>query len=109
MRGPALLDRLDQPGSAVGDDQHRCPQPSRDQVAAERLPVLVGLTHPEHHRQQHALAVFGESPGHQHALLGPAGTNGDEGGVEEQRHQPDVVQIPALERLKALPELLADP
>jgi hypothetical protein len=46
-RRPALLDRFDQPGSAVADDQHRRRQSSRDQVAGERLPVLVGLAHPE--------------------------------------------------------------
>ena len=39
-RGPALLDRLDQAGRAVGDDQHRGAQPAGDQVTAERLPVL---------------------------------------------------------------------
>jgi hypothetical protein len=50
VRGrPALLDGLDQPGGAVGDDQHRRPEPAGDQVAPEREPVLVGLAHPEHH------------------------------------------------------------
>src|SRR5829696_6937919 len=39
--GPALLDRLDQPGRAVGDDQQRRAEPARDQVAREREPVLV--------------------------------------------------------------------
>ena len=61
-RRPALLDRLDQPGRAVGDDQHRRAEPAGDQIAAERQPVLVGLAHPQHHRQQHPLAVLGEPP-----------------------------------------------
>jgi len=39
--GPALLDRLDQPGGAVGDDQQRRPEPAGDQVPAEREPILV--------------------------------------------------------------------
>ena len=39
--GPALLDRLDQPGGAVGDDQQRRSEPAGDQVAAEGEPVLV--------------------------------------------------------------------
>jgi hypothetical protein len=39
-RWPALLDRLDQPGGAVGDDQHRRPETAGDQIASERLPVL---------------------------------------------------------------------
>jgi hypothetical protein len=53
----------------------RVPFAQRDnQVAAEFLPVLVGLPHPERHRQQHAFAGFGEPPGDQHAfLLGPLG------------------------------------
>jgi hypothetical protein len=33
-RGPALLDRLHQPGGAVGDDQHRRPEAAGDQIAA---------------------------------------------------------------------------
>jgi hypothetical protein len=47
--GPALLDRLDQPGGAVGDDQQRRAEPAGDQVAPEREPVLVRLAHPQHH------------------------------------------------------------
>jgi hypothetical protein len=81
--GPALLDRLDQTGSAVGDDQKRRPEPASDQVAAELDPVLVELAHPEHHRKQHALALFGESPGDKDALLRPVGTDRKEDGVEE--------------------------
>ncbi len=110
IRGrPALLDRLDQPGGAVGHYEHRCRKPSGDQVAPERLPVLVGLAHPEHHREQHALAAFGESPGNEDALLGPTATHGDERGIEEHGHQPGVIDASALERLKALPQLLTDP
>ena len=48
--GPALLDRLDQPGGAVGDDQERRAQSAGDQVAAERQPVLVRFAHAEHDR-----------------------------------------------------------
>jgi hypothetical protein len=36
-------------------------------------PLVVGLTHPEHHREQHPLAGLGESPGDQDVLLGPSG------------------------------------
>jgi hypothetical protein len=68
--GPALLDGLDQPGRAVGDDQQRRSEPAGDQIAAERLPVLVGLAHAEHHLKQDAFALLGESPGDQHTLLG---------------------------------------
>jgi hypothetical protein len=42
VRGrPALLDRLDQAGGAVGDDEHRRAEAARDQVTPQRLPVLV--------------------------------------------------------------------
>jgi hypothetical protein len=109
IRGrPALLDRLRQPGSAVGDDQHRRPEPAGDQVTPELEPVLVRFAHPQHHRQQDALAVLGEAPGGQHALLRPVWADGEKTGVQEQRRQLDVVQIAAPELLKALAQLAAD-
>jgi hypothetical protein len=37
------------PGRAVGDDQQRRSETARDQIAAEREPVLVRLAHSEHH------------------------------------------------------------
>jgi hypothetical protein len=69
----------------------------------------VRFAHPEHHREQHALAILGEAPGDQHALLGPVGTDGEERGIEEQRRQADVVEVAAPELLKALAQLGADP
>jgi hypothetical protein len=68
----------------------------------------VRLAHPEHHRQQHPLAVFGEPPRDEDALLGPVRADGEKGGVQEQRRQVDLVEIPAPERRKALAQLLAD-
>jgi hypothetical protein len=100
---------LTSPRGAVGDDQHRRPEPTSDEVAAERLPVLEGLTHPKRDGKQHALAVLGETPRDEHAFRGPVRAHRDEGGVEEQSDQPDLVQVAALERLKALLELLAHP
>jgi hypothetical protein len=52
---------------------------------------LVRLAHPQHHREQHALALLGEAPGHQHALLGPVLADREEDHVEEQRRQLDLV------------------
>jgi hypothetical protein len=43
---PALLGGLDQPGGAVGNDQHRRAEAAGDQVAPERQPVLVGRASP---------------------------------------------------------------
>ena len=95
------------PGGAVGDDQHRRAQAAGDQVAAQLEPVLVRFAHAEHHREQHPLAGFGEALGHRHALLGPLGADREVGRVEEQRHQLNAVEVAALERLEAFPELLA--
>jgi hypothetical protein len=89
---------LVRPGGAVADDEHRRAEAAGDQVAAERLPVLVRLAHAEHHREQHALAFFGESPGEQDAFLGAVGADGEEGGVAEQRHQAEVVEVAAPNR-----------
>jgi hypothetical protein len=80
---PALLDRFDQSGRAVGDDQHRRPRArAGDQVAPELKPVLVGLAHPQHHRQKHAFSGIGEPPRHEHALLGPVGADREKDRVE---------------------------
>jgi hypothetical protein len=82
--------------------------PAGDQIAPQREPVLVGLAHPQHHRQEHPLALLGEAPGDQHALLGPLGPDGEKDRVEEQLRDLDVVEVAALELLKALPQLGAD-
>jgi hypothetical protein len=69
----------------------------------------VRLAHPEHHGEQHTLALLGEAPGHQHALLGSVRADRQERGVQEQRRDLDVVEVAAPERLKALAQLAADP
>jgi hypothetical protein len=97
------------PGAPSATISSGAPEPAADQVAAEREPVLVRLAHPEHHQQQHPLAPLGEAPGDQHALLGPVRAHRKEDRVEEQRDQADVVEVAALERLEALPQLGADP
>jgi hypothetical protein len=109
VRGrPALLNRLDQTGSAVGHDQERRAEPAGDQITSERQPVLVRLAHPEHHREQHPFALLGKAPGDQHALLGARRPDRQEDRVQEQRRQLDVVEVAAPERLEALAQLLAD-
>jgi hypothetical protein len=100
---------VDQPGGAVGDDQHRRAEPAGDQVAPERKPVLVGLAHPQHHRQEHAFSLLGEAPRDEDALLGAVGADGQEDRVQEQRRQLDGVEIAAPELLEALAQLLTDP
>src|SRR5207247_2427854 len=57
VRGrPALLDRLDQAGGAVGDDEHRRPKAACDQVPCEAEPVLVRLAHPERDADEDPIA-----------------------------------------------------
>jgi hypothetical protein len=93
------------PGAPSATSQHRRPQPARDQVASEREPVLVRFAHPEHHRKQHPLALFGESPGDQDALLGPIATDREKHRIEKQRRQLNAVEVAALERLKPIAQL----
>src|SRR6478609_2200219 len=72
IRGrPALLDRLDQSGGAVGDDEHRRPEPAGDQVPCEGEPVLVRLAHPEADADEDPVALLGKAPGAKDALLRP--------------------------------------
>ena len=78
---PAMFDRFDQPGGAVGHDQHRCGQAAGDQIAPELLPILEGLAHPEAHGEQHPLALLGEAPRDLHAFLGPVLPDREKGGV----------------------------
>jgi hypothetical protein len=68
----------------------------------------VRLAHPEHHREQPALALLGEAPGDQHALLGPVGPDREEHRVAEQRRELKLVEVAALELRKALAQLGAD-
>jgi hypothetical protein len=82
--GPALLDRLDQTGGAVGDDQHRRRQAAGDQVPGEPEPVLVRLAHPEADPDQNPLSLLGEAPGAKHALLRALGADVEEDRVEDR-------------------------
>jgi hypothetical protein len=81
--GPALLDRFDQPGGTVGEDQHRRPEPAGDQVAPQRQPVLVGFAHPQHHRQEHPLALIGESQATSTPSLGPLRADREKDRIEK--------------------------
>ena len=63
------------------------------------------LAHPEHHRQEHALALLREAPGDEHALLGPVAADREKDRVEEQRRDPDLVEVAPLKGLEALAQL----
>ncbi len=107
--GPELLDRADQAGGAVGDDQQRRAEAAAGERAAEAEPVLFCLAHPQADIQEHPLAIFGDSPGAEHTLLRPAGTDGQEDGVEEEVDQAQAGEVALAEGLKALFELPAEP
>src|SRR4051812_35009844 len=93
------------PGAPSATISIGAPSPRAIRSRPSASPVFVSLAHPQHHRQEHALARFGEAPGDQHALLGPARTHGEEGGVEKERRELDVVEVAALEGFKALAQL----
>ena len=105
---PDLLDRRDQARGAVGDDQPWRGEPAADQIAAELEPVLLGLARPQAHGNQLSVAVFGDSPGADHALLRAARADRQVDRVEEQHDQVDVVERAATERLEPLVQLRAD-
>ena len=85
---PALLDRLDQSGGAVGDDEHRRPEPAGDQVPCEGEPVLVGLAHPEADADEDPLTLLGEAPGAKDALLRALRPDIEEDRVENSATSP---------------------
>jgi hypothetical protein len=88
---PDLLDRADQPGGAVGDDQQRRTQPAGDQVAQEPQAGVGGLGACAIQAEQDRLAVGGDRPGAQHRLGPGAVVVAEVGAVHEhvQRVQAD--------------------
>jgi hypothetical protein len=64
--------------------------------------VLVGLAHPQHHRQQHPLAGVGEPPRDQDALLGTVRADAEKDGVDEQRREVNLIEVAAMRRREAL-------
>jgi hypothetical protein len=106
---PDLLDRRGQPGRAVSDDQPWRRESASSEIAAELEPVFFGLSHPQAYGNQRSFAVFGDSPGADHAFLRTARADRQIDRIEEQHDQVDVVQRAATERLKPLVQLGADP
>jgi len=69
----------------------------------------VRLAHPEADPDQDPLSFLGEPPGAKHAFLRPLRPDVEEDRIQEQRHEPHLVEVAALEGLEALAELGADP
>src|SRR5581483_11687153 len=106
---PQLLDRGNQAGCAVGDDQQRRRKPAAGERAAELEPVVFGLAHPERDVEQDALARFGDAPGAEHALLRPRGADGQEDRIEEEANESQLGEVAPAEDLEALLQLPAEP
>ena len=76
-----------------------------DQITTELDPVLLGLAGAQPDGNQLSAAVFGDTPGADHTLLGAGGPDRQPDRVQEQHDQLNVVERAALERLEALPQL----
>ena len=87
-----LLDRGDQAGGAVGDDQQRGGQAAVFQVGQEGVPGVGGLAGAGGQADERGLAAGGDAPGGQHRLGRGAGVHPEEAGVQEQVVQGDAVQ-----------------
>jgi hypothetical protein len=90
--GENLLDRGDQPASAVGDHQQRTCQPAAGQVGQEISPGVGGFPRPWCQTDEHGFAFGGDAPRGQHRLGWRARVHPEERGVQEQVIEHDVVQ-----------------
>jgi len=71
--GKHQLDAGDEPGAAVGDDQHRGPQSPLDHAGREAPPGVGRLGRSWLDGEQHRPAVSGHPPRDQHRLCARAG------------------------------------
>ena len=90
--GVGLLDRGDQPGRPVGDDQQRAGQATVLEILEEAVPGVGGLAGAGRQADERRLAFGGDAPGSQHRLGRGARVHPEEGGVQEEVVQDDVVQ-----------------
>src|SRR5262245_44440634 len=107
-RGVNLLDRADQAGGAVADDQQRAGQAAVAQVGEEVLPGVERVAGSRRQADEGGLAVGGDAPGGQHRLGRGAGVHPEEAGVQEQVVHHDAVQAPPCPRLVLVLDLAAD-
>src|SRR5450759_270141 len=106
--GPQLVHRPDQARCPVGDDEERAAETAPDETASEVRPVLRPLPLSEADVEQHPLAVSGEAPGDEDALLGAVGPDRQVDGIEEQAEQADVGEAPGPEGPVPVTQLSAD-
>jgi len=106
--GVGLLDRGDQPGRAVGDDQQRGGQAPVFQVGQEGVPGVGGLAGARGQADEGGLAIGGDAPGGEHRLGRGARVHPEEAGIQEEIVQRDGVEAPLCPGLVFLLDLLAD-
>jgi hypothetical protein len=90
--GEGLLDRADQAGRPVGDDQQRGAQTALLQVLQEVVPGVGGLAAARGQADERGLAAGGDTPGSQDRLGRGAGVHPEEAGVQDQVVQRDAVR-----------------
>ena len=106
--GVGLLDRGDQPGRAVGDDQQRAGQAAVLEILQEVVPGVGGFPGPGRQADECGLAAGGDAPGGQHRLGRGAGVHAEEAGIQEQVVEHHFVQAAAGPGLVLVLDLLAD-
>jgi hypothetical protein len=106
--GVGLLDRGDQPGCPVGDDQQWGSQAAIGQVGEEAMPGVGGLAGAGRQADERGLAIGGDAPGGQHRLGRGAGVHPEEARVQEQVIEGDLIEPAPCPRLVLLLDLLAD-
>jgi hypothetical protein len=103
------LDRGDQPGGAVGDDQQRAGQPAGAEVGQEGRPGVGGLGGRGVQPDEHRLAGGGDAPRGQHRLGRGADVVSQEASVDKQVIQLDLMKATLLPGGHLGGDLGADP
>jgi hypothetical protein len=103
-----LLDRGDQAGRTVGDDQQRAGQAAVFQVGEEVVPGVGRLPGARCQADERGLALGGDAPGGEHRLGRGAGVHAEEAGVQEQVIQRHLIQAAQRPRLVLILDGLAD-
>lgn len=107
--GHGALDRADQPGRAVGDDQQGWAQTTRLQAVEELVPGVVALVAGRLQADQHRLTGGGDAPRREHRLGPGTLVHLEVRIVDEQVVQLHLVQTPAAPGVELVPDGLADP
>ena len=95
--GPQLTDGHDKAGRAVADHQQGCAQAPAQEAPAQVELVLGALASAEADVEQDAVPIGGVAPGHEHALLGSLGTDGQVDGISDERQEADLGEAPGAE------------